>query len=53
MRVPEELVSGNHEQIRGWRRRRALEKTLRHRPELLEQVPLSKEDRDLVARLKR
>ena len=52
MRVPEELVSGNREQIRSWRRRRALEKTLRHRPELLEQVALSKEDRDLVARLK-
>ena len=53
MRVPEELVSGNHEQIRAWRRRRALEKTLRHRPELLDEVALSGEDRDLVARLKR
>jgi len=53
MRVPEELVSGNHQQIRAWRRRRALEKTLRHRPELLDEVALSGEDRDLVARLKR
>src|SRR5438552_9778434 len=53
MRVPEELVSGNHEQIRAWRRRRALERTLRHRPEWLDEVALSGEDRDLVARLKR
>src|SRR5205823_5080213 len=53
MRVPEELVSGNHQQIRAWRRRRAPEKTLRHRPELLDEVALSGEDRDLVARLKR
>jgi len=52
MKVPEELVSGNHEQIRSWRRRSALEKTLQHRPELLEGAELSKEDRDLVARLK-
>jgi tRNA (guanine37-N1)-methyltransferase len=33
--VPEILVSGNHEEIRRWRRQKALEKTLRNRPELL------------------
>ena len=38
MRVPEELVSGNHDEIREWRRRRALEKTRRNRPDLLERV---------------
>jgi len=38
MRVPEELVSGNHDEIREWRRRRALEKTRRNRPDLLEKV---------------
>jgi len=32
--VPEVLVSGNHEEIRRWRRERALEKTRRNRPEL-------------------
>src|SRR6185312_2188150 len=36
MAVPEVLVGGNHEQIRKWRRRKALEKTLRNRPDLLE-----------------
>src|SRR5229473_1482790 len=33
--VPEVLVNGNHEEIRKWRRRKALEKTLQHRPDLL------------------
>ena len=48
MAVPEELVNGNHQQIRRWRRRRALEKTLRNRPDLLEQVELTSEDRKLL-----
>ena len=34
--VPEVLMSGNHEEIRRWRRQKALEKTLRNRPELLD-----------------
>jgi tRNA (guanine37-N1)-methyltransferase len=34
--VPEVLVGGNHEEIRKWREERALEKTLRNRPDLLE-----------------
>src|ERR1700678_1104530 len=33
--VPEVLLGGNHEEIRRWRRKRALEKTLRNRPDLL------------------
>ncbi len=33
--VPEALMSGNHEEIRRWRRKQALEKTLRNRPDLL------------------
>ncbi|HET9320063.1 MAG TPA: tRNA (guanosine(37)-N1)-methyltransferase TrmD, partial [Bryobacteraceae bacterium] len=35
-RVPEVLLSGNHEQIRQWRNRAALEKTARLRPDLNE-----------------
>lgn len=34
-RVPEVLLSGNHEEIRRWRERLALEKTRRNRPDLL------------------
>jgi tRNA (guanine37-N1)-methyltransferase len=43
--VPEVLSSGNHEQIRRWRREQALQKTLRNRPDLLQGAALSAEDR--------
>jgi len=49
--VPEVLVNGNHEEIRRWRRKTALAKTLRNRPDLLERVTLSDEDRELLARI--
>src|SRR5689334_17625111 len=51
MAVPEVLVSGDHEQIRRWRRRVALEKTLRNRPDLLQQAELSPEDEQLLAQI--
>ncbi len=51
MKVPEVLVSGNHEEIRRWRRREALEKTVRNRPDLLERVSLSAEDKEFIAQL--
>ncbi len=53
MAVPEVLMGGNHEQIRKWRRGKALEKTLRNRPDLLERQPLSEEDRKFLAGIKR
>jgi tRNA (guanine37-N1)-methyltransferase len=46
--VPEILASGNHDQIRRWRRERALEKTLRNRPDLLEKAELSAQDRKFL-----
>jgi tRNA (guanine37-N1)-methyltransferase len=51
MVVPEVLMGGNHEQIRRWRRGKALEKTLRNRPDLLERQPLSEEDKKFLAGL--
>ena len=50
--VPEVLMNGNHDEIRRWRHRTALAKTLRNRPDLLERVALSKEDKELLARIK-
>ena len=50
--VPEVLLAGNHEEIRRWRRQRALEKTLRNRPDLLDGAELSKADRSLLAKIK-
>jgi tRNA (guanine37-N1)-methyltransferase len=52
MTVPDVLVSGDHDQIRLWRRRAALEKTFRNRPDLLEQVQLSDEDEELLAQIR-
>src|ERR1700683_3775258 len=49
MAVPEALMSGNHEEIRRWRRQRALEKTFRNRPDLLEGAALSEEDNRFLA----
>jgi tRNA (guanine37-N1)-methyltransferase len=50
--VPEPLMSGNHEEIRRWRRQRALEKTFRNRPDLLEGAALSEEDERFLAGIK-
>lgn len=49
--VPEVLSSGNHEQIRSWRREQALRKTLCNRPDLLEGAELSAEDRSFLRAL--
>jgi tRNA (guanine37-N1)-methyltransferase len=52
MAVPEVLVNGNHEQIRNWRRKTALAKTLRNRPDLLERVRLTAADEEVLAQIK-
>jgi tRNA (guanine37-N1)-methyltransferase len=51
MAVPEVLVNGNHDEIRRWRRRTALEKTLRNRPDLIDPAALSEEDKQLLAEI--
>ncbi|HTZ90684.1 MAG TPA: tRNA (guanosine(37)-N1)-methyltransferase TrmD [Alloacidobacterium sp.] len=50
--IPEILSSGNHDQIRRWRRERALEKTWRNRPDLLQAADLSAEDHKFLANLR-
>ena len=50
--VPEVLAGGNHDLIRKWRRQKALEKTFRNRPDLLENAVLSKEDLAYLDRLR-
>ncbi|MGH9758384.1 MAG: tRNA (guanosine(37)-N1)-methyltransferase TrmD [Candidatus Acidiferrales bacterium] len=49
--VPEILLGGNHEEIRRWRRSKALEKTFRNRPELLADVALDRAERQFLADL--
>ncbi len=51
--VPEVLLSGNHEEIRRWRRRRALEKTWRKRPDLLEHFRLDEDEQMMLEEIKR
>jgi len=52
MAVPEVLLNGNHLEIRRWRREEALKKTLRNRPDLLDQVELNAEDKKILSRLR-
>jgi tRNA (guanine37-N1)-methyltransferase len=51
-RVPEVLLNGDHAQIRRWRREQQLRKTLKNRPDLLEDAALSAEDRKMLERLR-
>ena len=53
LRVPEALLSGHHEQIRLWRRREALRRTLERRPDLLRGRPLSDEDQQLLREIEK
>jgi tRNA (guanine37-N1)-methyltransferase len=51
--VPEVLMGGDHAAIRRWRRQKALEKTVRNRPDLLKQAALTREDQVLLAQIER
>jgi tRNA (guanine37-N1)-methyltransferase len=48
IRVPDVLLSGNHADVRRWRRKTALARTLDRRPELLDRAALDDEDRRLL-----
>lgn len=48
-RVPEVLLSGNHELIRRWRLKQSLGRTWQRRPALLKDLTLSKEQQQLLA----
>lgn len=51
--VPEALLSGNHAEIKKWRRRESLRRTLEARPDLLEKAVLSETDLAFVEELKK
>ncbi len=51
MAVPEVLLSGDHGKVASWRREQQLLRTLQRRPELLEAVTLSPEDKKTLERL--
>jgi tRNA (guanine37-N1)-methyltransferase len=52
MSVPPELVSGHHEQVRLWRLRESIRRTLERRPDLLDDRAFTTEERRLLAELR-
>ena len=52
-KVPDVLLSGNHAEIRRWRKRESLARTLARRPELLENATLDDEERALLVELQK
>jgi tRNA (guanine37-N1)-methyltransferase len=51
-RVPEVLVSGHHGEIRKWRRREALQRTLTQRPDLIESAELEQDEQEFLRDLR-
>src|SRR6476661_5923635 len=52
LRVPDVLLSGNHQDIRRWRKQESLGRTLERRPDLLENAALDDEERELLDRIR-
>ena len=52
LRVPDVLLSGNHAEIRRWRKREALSRTLERRPDLLASAVLDDEEVEILKELK-
>ena len=52
LKVPDVLLSGNHAEIRRWRKREALARTLARRPDLLDAASLDDEEQVLLRELK-
>ena len=52
LKVPDVLLSGNHAEIRRWRRREALSRTLDRRPDLLDGATLDDEEEAMLRELK-
>ncbi len=47
-RVPDVLLSGNHAKINAWRKRKALERTMQYRKDLIEKYPLTDAEREIL-----
>ena len=50
--VPDVLLSGNHAEIRRWRKRETVRLTMERRPKLLLQADLDDEEREILAQLR-
>jgi len=47
-KVPEALLSGDHERIRQWRRQMSVQQTQKRRPDLIGRVDLSSKEKELI-----
>ena len=52
LKVPDVLLSGNHAEIRKWRKRESLTRTLARRPDLLHDASLDDEEQEILRELK-
>jgi tRNA (guanine37-N1)-methyltransferase len=52
LKVPDVLLSGHHAEVRRWRKKEALARTLARRPELVEQALLDDEEQALLEKLR-
>lgn len=52
MKVPDVLMSGNHKNIEEWRKKESLKRTYERRPDLLENIELSKEEENWLKEIK-
>jgi tRNA (guanine37-N1)-methyltransferase len=52
-KVPDVLMSGHHEQVRRWRKKTAIRRTLERRPELLDMAALDDEERALLDEIRK
>ncbi|HVG56299.1 MAG TPA: tRNA (guanosine(37)-N1)-methyltransferase TrmD [Vicinamibacterales bacterium] len=52
VKVPDVLLSGHHAEVRRWRRKTALARTLERRPDLLDEATLDDEDRELLKEIR-
>jgi tRNA (guanine37-N1)-methyltransferase len=53
LKVPEVLLSGDHEKIKLWHKKEALKRTLQRRPDLLNWDRLSDEEKEMLEEIKR
>mgnify|MGYP001291932838 CR=1 FL=1 len=52
-KVPDVLLSGDHQKIERWRRQESLRRTFKRRPDLLKHAKLTDEDREFLRSLER
>ncbi|WP_445506107.1 tRNA (guanosine(37)-N1)-methyltransferase TrmD [Niallia sp. 03190] len=53
MKVPATLLSGNHAHIDEWREKESLRRTIERRPDLLENYPLTEQQKKLIEEIKK